>query len=155
MRQFIVLLLLGSSAHLFAQDTTESKTHFNLEKGLALQGYDPVAYFSDKASKGEKKYSTIYQGVEYYFSSENNRDTFLQNPSKYEPQYGGWCAFAMGDCGKKVEINPETFKIVEGKLYLFYDAYFNSTLKSWNKNEKNLKTKADINWLTILNTKWK
>ena len=89
----------------------------------------------------------------YYFSSEVNKNTFLQNPIKYEPQYGGWCAFAMGDYGKKVEINPETYKIVNGKLYLFYNSYLNNTLKSWNKDEINLKKKADNNWSKILTYK--
>jgi hypothetical protein len=59
----------------------------------------------------------------------------------------------MGDYGKKVEINPETFKILNGKLFLFYNAYFNNTLKSWNKDEKNLNSKADINWSNILKNK--
>jgi hypothetical protein len=52
----------------------------------------------------------------------------------------------MGSSGGKVEINPETFKIIDGKLYLFYNEYFNNTLKSWNKDEDNLKSKADTNW---------
>lgn len=56
----------------------------------------------------------------------------------------------MGDYGEKVEIDPKTFKILDGKLYLFYNAYFNNTLKSWNKNEKNLKSKADLNWAETL-----
>jgi hypothetical protein len=90
-----------------------------------------------------------YEGVVYYFSTKENVILFSKNPAGYEPQYGGWCAFAMGDYGKKVEINPETFKIVDGKLYLFYNAYLNNTLKSWNKDEKSLKTKADSNWKKI------
>lgn len=57
----------------------------------------------------------------------------------------------MGDYGKKVEINPETYKIVNGKLYLFYNSYLNNTLKSWNKDEINLKKKADNNWSKIFN----
>lgn len=151
MRQFILVLLLGISSHLFAQNTAADRTkHFNLEKGIAIQGYDPVAYFSNKALKGNKKYTTNYIGVIYYFSFEKNKNIFIQNPKKYEPQYGGWCAFAMGDYGKKVEIDPETFKIVDGKLYLFYNAYFNNTLKSWNKDERNLKAKADKNWSNFI-----
>ena len=67
-------------------------------------------------------------------------------PEKYEPAYGGWCAYAMGNSSEKVEVDPETFKIIGGKLYLFYNFYFNNTLKSWNKNETGLKTKADGNW---------
>lgn len=134
-----------------AQNTAANRIkHFNLENGIAIQGYDPVAYFNNKALKGDKKYSANYMGVYYYFSSESNKNYFLKNPSKYEPQYGGWCAFAMGDYGKKVEIDPETFKIIDGRLYLFYNAYFNNTLKSWNKDEKNLNARADKNWITLL-----
>jgi YHS domain-containing protein len=151
MRHFILALLLVLSNFIFAQHTVADRTkHFNLENGIAIQGYDPVAYFSNKALKGDKKYTANYMGVIYYFSSETNKNNFLKNPSKYEPQYGGWCAFAMGDYGKKVEIDPETFKIVDGRLYLFYNAYFNNTLKSWNKDEKNLKAKADKNWTTLI-----
>lgn len=151
MRHFILALLLVFSSFAVAQNTAANRIkHFNLENGIAIQGYDPVAYFSNKALKGDKKYSTNYMGVYYYFSSESNKNYFLKNPSKYEPQYGGWCAFAMGDYGKKVEIDPETFKIVDGSLYLFYNAYFNNTLKSWNKDEKNLNARGDKNWTTLI-----
>lgn len=146
MRHLILFLFLGA---LF-QSFTQSNKHYNLENGLAIQGYDPVAYFSKKAVKGDKKLSATYQGAVYYFSKIDNKKSFESNPSKYEPQYGGWCAFAMGDYGKKVEVDPETFKILDGKLYLFYNAYFNNTLKSWNKDEKNLKAKADKNWSTLI-----
>lgn len=139
------------SSFAIAQNTVADRTkHFNLENEMAIQGYDPVSYFSNKVMKGNKKYTTKYMGIVYYFSSETNKNNFLKNPSKYEPQYGGWCAFAMGVYGKKVEIDPETFKIIDGKLYLFYNAYFNNTLKSWNKDEKNLKAKADKNWPTLI-----
>ena len=151
MKYFILAFILLLSSFVFAQNTAIDRTkHFNLEKGIAIQGYDPVAYFSNKALKGDKKYTAKYMGVVYYFSSETNKNNFLKNPSKYEPQYGGWCAFAMGDYGKKVEIDPETFKIVDGRLYLFYNAYFNNTLKSWNKDEKNLKAKKKKNWSTLI-----
>jgi len=101
-----------------------------------------VAYFTQKkAVKGKSLITSTYEGVIYYFSTQANKDAFLKSPSSYEPQYGGWCAYAMGSSGEKVEIDPETFKIIEGKLYLFYNAYFNNTLKSWNKDETNLKKK--------------
>ena len=150
MKQLILLFLLSISTTIFAQNSTERSKHFNIENKLAIQGYDPVAYFSGKALKGDKKFAVSHQGVIYYFSSETNKNAFFNNPSKYEPQYGGWCAFAMGDYGKKVSIDPSTFKIVDGKLYLFYNAYFNNTLISWNKDEKNLKTKADKSWSGFL-----
>jgi YHS domain-containing protein len=151
MRPLFLVFLLAVAAPIFAQNTAARTKHFNLENGLAVQGYDLVAYFAGKAMKGSAKYATTYQGVRYQFASEANKNQFLQNPTQYEPQYGGWCAFAMGDYDKKVEINPETFKIVGGKLYLFYNAYFMNTLKSWNKNEKNLKPQADTNWAKIIN----
>ena len=58
------------------------------------------------------------------------KEVFLKNPTNFEPEYGGWCAYAMGDSGEKVTINPETFKIINGKLYLFYNAFLTNTLKS-------------------------
>lgn len=136
----------------FSQKTeAERIKHFNLDKGVAIEGYDPVAYFKQsKATKGSPKISAKQLGITYYFLTEENKKTFLADPSKYEPQYGGWCAFAMGDYGKKVEVNPETFKIAYGKLYLFYNAYLNNTLKSWNKDESNLKNKADKNWINLI-----
>ena len=96
------------------------KAQYNLKKGLAIDGYDPVAYFTrEKAMKGSPDVSYVYKGVEYRFVTVGNRDLFKADPGKYEPEYGGWCAYAMGDDGTKYSINPETFKIVDGKLYLF------------------------------------
>ncbi|MDG2432017.1 YHS domain-containing (seleno)protein, partial [Flavobacterium sp.] len=85
-----------------------------------------------------------------YFSSESNKQAFIKNPLAYEPQYGGWCAYAMGETGDKVAINPTTFKIVNGKLYLFYNSFLNNTLKTWNKNQADLNKKADTNWIKII-----
>jgi YHS domain-containing protein len=134
----------------FAQNEVKRITNYNLEKKIAIQGYDPVAYFKlGKAVKGKKEITTTFEGVTYNFSSEVNKDSFSKNPLGYEPQFGGGCAYAMGDSGEKVDVNPETFKIIDGKLYLFYNAFFNNTLKSWNKNEGNLKMKAEANWKKI------
>lgn len=128
------------------------KQEFNHEGALALQGYDPVAYFTQgRAVKGSSTFSCTVDGLIYYCVSEQNRQLLLKNPSQYEPQYGGWCAYAMGKTGEKVEINPETFKIVNGKLYLFYNAYFNNTLNDWNKNEQALQRQADLNWKKYFN----
>lgn len=129
-----------------AQSPLRSK-EFNLDKGLAVQGYDPVAYFTEgRAVKGTRDFSATVDGVVYYFANPGDKDTFLKDWKKYEPQYGGWCAYAMGATGGKVEIDPGTFKIIDGKLYLFYNKFFNNTLKSWNKDQSNLKQKADANW---------
>ena len=151
MKNLFLIGILFLTFTAFSQNEQTRKKHYNIENGLALQGYDAVAYFDNKALEGEMKFSLSHKGLTYYFSSEKNKQTFQKNPTMYEPQYGGWCAFAMGDYGKKVEVNPKTFKILDGKLYLFYDAYFNNTLKKWNKDEKNLKTKADKNWNNTIN----
>jgi YHS domain-containing protein len=74
--------------------------------------------------KGSKEFAVYHQGVTYYFSSAENKALFKANPAKYEPEYGGWCAYAMGKNGEKVNIDPATFKIMNGKLYLFYNKYF-------------------------------
>ena len=130
-----------------AQDITVRKKHFNLDNGLALSGYDAVAYLSQaKAIKGSKEFAASYEGVTYHFASAANRDEFKKSPAKYEPAYGGWCAYAMGANGEKVTVDPKTFKIVNGKLNLFYNRFFNNTLDDWNKDETNLKRKADANW---------
>lgn len=146
----LLLLLLAGTA--FAQTPELRKKQFNLESsGLAIQGYDPVTYFTiNKAVEGKKELSANYNGVTYRFVSKQNKEEFTRNPTRYEPQFGGWCAYAMGKKGEKVAIDPETFKVLDGKLYLFYNKYFNNTLKSWNQDEARLKTQADHNWMKFV-----
>ena len=146
---FIALLCIAFLATATAQ--TSPLGQFNLEKGLALEGYDPVSYFQGgKPQKGKSSLQAKSEGVTYYFANSANKALFEKAPGKYKPQYGGWCAYAMGANGEKVEVNLETFKIVDGKLYLFYNAFFNNTLTSWNKDEAGLKAKADKNWKKYL-----
>ena len=141
-------LLCFFSFSVSAQDAISlRKKHLNLENGLAIKGYDPVAYFTqNKAVKGKKDLAVSYQGILYYFSTVETKEAFKAAPYKFEPEYGGWCAYAMGEKGEKVTVDPEIFKIWNGKLFLFYNKYFTNTLKDWNKNETELKKKADINW---------
>lgn len=135
----------------FGQSVTTRIKEFNLDNKVAIQGYDPVAYFKqNKAVKGKKEISASNEGIVYYFANQVDKELFLKSPAIYEPQYGGWCSYAMGATGEKVEIDPQTFKITDGKLNLFYNAYFNNTLKSWNKDEINLRKKADVNWKKFL-----
>lgn len=125
-------------------------TTLNLEDGVAIKGYDPVAYFEEgKAVEGKEKLSTKFNGATYHFKSENNKEKFLKNPKMYEPQYGGWCAYAMGESGEKVQINPKFFEVKDGKLYLFYNTLLANTLKRWNEDRDNLKKKADVNWSNL------
>lgn len=148
MKHSLFAILFSTFAVLaFSQDSGLKKKHFNLEGGVALSGYDAVAYLNQKkAVKGSKEISLLHEGIRYYFASAANRDEFVKNPARYEPAYGGWCAYAMGATGEKVTVDPKTFKIVNGKLNLFYNRLFNNTLEDWNKDETNLKKKADLNW---------
>ena len=148
-RIFLIGLLQLIVFHSFSQDMTDKRTsQFNVpENHLAIQGYDPVAYFlNGKPVKGKPSISYVYEGILYRFSTPANLELFKTHPNQYEPQYGGWCAYAMGSNGEKVEVDPETYKITNGKLYLFYNSFFNNTLKSWNKDEQKLNKQADVNW---------
>jgi YHS domain-containing protein len=149
-KTFVLLFLVAFLVRGIEAQTAVRTKQFNLEKGLAIQGYDPVAYFTqNKAVKGIKQFAALADGITYYFSNTTNKDLFIKDYKKYEPQYGGWCAYAMGDSNEKVEIDPETFKIINGKLFLFYHTWISNTLTKWNKDEVNLKAKADKNWAII------
>lgn len=140
--KFLIPVLLLMSSILFAQ----SSKNINQQNGVANYGYDVVSYFSGNPQQGSAKTAVKYQGTDYYFANYENKAKFQKEPGKYLPQYGGYCAFAMGDYGKKVDVNPKTYKITDGKLYLFYNKLLTNTLTSWNKDEKNLTIKADKNW---------
>jgi YHS domain-containing protein len=85
---------------------------------LAIHGYDAVSYFTDsKASKGDHKYTATYKSAIYQFSSEGNREIFQDNPEKFAPQFGGFCAMGVA-LNKKLDTDPTAWKIVDGKLYL-------------------------------------
>lgn len=144
MKYFILLFTITVSS-LSAQNID-----YNLKKGFIAKGYDVVAYFNNNAIEGNKKFTALFEGAKYKFSSEENLKIFNKNPKKYVPQYGGYCAYAIGKKSDKVSINPETFQIKDDKLYLFYNAWGTNTLELWKEeNEDVLKEKADKNWETI------
>lgn len=124
--------------------------HFNFGPDkVALKGYDPVGYFTrQQALKGSKSLSAQHRGVTYYFASDENKRLFTESPEKYLPAYGGWCATAMAK-GEKVEIAPANFKVTNGRLFLFFKAFYANALKDWNKDEANLTVKADAHWKRI------
>ncbi|MEQ8424699.1 MAG: YHS domain-containing (seleno)protein [Cyclobacteriaceae bacterium] len=145
----LAVALLTAPA-LQAQQTASRVNNYNIKKSLALEGYDPVSYFSNKPVEGKSELKYEYNGVIYQFANQANLSKFKANPQKFEPAYGGWCAYAMGATGEKVKVDPETFKVVDGALYLFYNFWGNNTLTDWNKDEKVLKSKADQNWKKIV-----
>ncbi|MDY8134978.1 YHS domain-containing (seleno)protein [Aquimarina sp. 2201CG5-10] len=145
MNKFFVLLFLG-----FAFTIQAQQIDYNTKKGYVAEGYDVTEYFNNKAVKGNSKFSTTHDNVKYKFTNQANLDKFKSNPGKYVPQYGGYCAYAVGANAEKVSIDPETFEIRDGKLYLFYNSWGVNTLKKWNEEgAEQLKSKADVNWQKI------
>jgi len=143
MKHLIYIFFLGV---VFAQ----AQTDYNTKRDFVAEGYDVVSYFDNKAEKGHKDYKTTYDGVKYKFVSQAHLDIFTKNPKHYVPQYGGYCAYAIAEKGKKVSINPETYEIRDDKLYLFYNSWGNNTLESWlEKDVKSLINKADQSWRLI------
>ncbi len=139
MKKFWILLLLIS--------TTTFAQKYNIKKGAVATGYDVIEYFNNKVVKGNKNFSTKYDGVTFRFSTQENKNIFEKDPKKYTPQYGGYCAYAIGKKGKRVSVNPQTFEIRDGKLYLFYNSWGTNTLELWKKEGvKKLKKQADKNW---------
>ena len=138
---------LGFGATAQTPDTQLRKKHFWLNKeGVAMDGYDPVSYFTGKPKEGKADITLLQNGIIYRFADAKNRETFKANPAKYEPVFGGWCAYAIGVKAEKVVPDPQNYKIVDGKVNLFYKNFFSNTLTDWNEDEANLKIKASQNW---------
>ena len=127
------------------------------EKGLAIGGYDVVSYFSNKATKGDPKITTKHENAIYQFSTTANRDAFNKNPSKYLPEFGGYCAWGVAAQNAKFPINPETFEVIDGKLYLFFNGPYNgsnfNSLEPWDKEQDKLLKAANANWPALKNIK--
>lgn len=140
-----------------SHDAPRDTSHYNLEKNKpAIKGYDPVAYFPQgggKPTKGKKDFAHTHRGVTYWFASAENLAAFKADPDAFEPEYGGWCATAMADGGRKVEIDPKNFKITGGRLFLFYKDVFSNALTDWNKNETGNTTSADGQWQKLTGEK--
>ena len=154
------LLFLACSLNLIAQNDgsayyNSEAAYYNLDDNkLAVQGYDLVAYqLENKAIKGSPEYQAKHHDATYYFISAENKTSFLKDPESYLPAYGGYCAYGVGmsrDGGGnlpgKYPVNPEAFKIVEGKLCLFYDAEDFKALPYWNAAEVQLLESANKQW---------
>lgn len=153
MRTLVFALLTLSLVPLVEAQT--KLPYFNVNgKGLWVEGYDPVAYLLDsKAVEGKAQFTNSYMGATFRFASQAHLDLFKKEPAKYLPQYGGWCAYALGANNEKVEVDPETFKIKDGKLFLFYNAFFNNTLTTWNEEEIRLYPAAERNWAAMQHAK--
>ncbi len=133
-----------------AADPVRKVAQWNLGKdNLAIQGYDPVAYFpkgGGAVMKGDEKITAEYGGVVYRFASSAHRQTFLANSGRYEPAHGGWCSYAMLE-GDKVQVDPRSFVVAEGRLFLFYKGLLGDTRAKWRKADHATEAKtADGMW---------
>lgn len=135
--------VLAAALLLFASIVPAFAGEFFEDDGVAIRGYDPIAYFAEmKPVKGSAEFRAEYQGSTFHFSSVSNRDTFRADPDKFAPQYGGYCAFGLAK-GYKAAIDPAAFTVVDSKLYLNYS----ETVRSkWKSDIPGYIRKADENW---------
>ena len=131
----------------------QTKTLDNLDKnGVAIQGYDPVAFFTDhQPVKGDQKFLVKHDGAIYFFASKEHKDLFKVDPAKYEPEFGGYCAYGVSR-NKLVEIDVDAFQIVDGKLLLQYSK---GVRDDFNKDAKANLAKAASNWPELVAKKGK
>lgn len=112
-------------------------------RGLAIKGFDPVAYFTDsKPVEGSAGFTFEWEGAKWRFASAEHRDTFAKDPEKYAPQFGGYCAWAVSQ-GYTADIDPEAWKIVGAKLYLNYSP---KVQEKWAEDVPGNIAKAEANW---------
>jgi YHS domain-containing protein len=111
--------------------------------GVAIMGYDPVAYFTEgRAVKGSEEFSYEWLGTPWHFASSKHRDLFVSDPVKYAPQYGGFCVGEIAFQGATIDIDPEAWRIVNGKLYLSYD-------QTTAEHTAAFLPKAEVNWPAV------
>ncbi len=133
---FLLLMVLSTVA--------SAKELQNLDhNGVAIQGYDPVAFFTDnRPVKGNAQFQSEYSGAKYYFASSEHKATFDKEPAKYEPQFGGYCAYGVGH-STRAPIKIEAWQIVNGRLLMQYDLDIKN---KFNQDQQGMLKKADENW---------
>ena len=125
------------------------RSHNLLGESVGLVGYDPVSYFPEgggKAAKGLISISAEYEGVTYRFATEVHKAVFQKNPAKYAPAFGGWCTWAVGELGKRVDVDPESFIVKNGRLLVFYRDPALDTRAKFLENPDVILKKAEANW---------
>ncbi len=138
--------LFAASAAIAGTETNVSSGLTAKGPGLAVHGYDVVAYFTQsQPTLGRAKHSTVYKDATYRFTSEEHLAAFEDDPEKYLPQYGGYCAYGVA-VGAKFDGDPYLWRIVEGKLYLNLNE---DVQKTWEKNIPGYIKKAGRNWIKI------
>ncbi len=147
-----VLIVLGLPLATLVSPVTpalskEAAVYTGLVKGVAVGGYDPVAYFTDKKPVAGKADITLeHEGATWRFSTVANRDAFKADPAKFAPQFGGHCAYAVSQ-GYTAKGDPNAWSIIGGKLYLNYNK---DVQRDWEKQTQSLIPKGDANWPKVL-----
>lgn len=146
----LAIVLFSAASLVFAEKDAPAK-HANLDESrVILKGYDAVSYFDGKPVAGKESLSVDRGGIVYRFANESNRKRFQESPEKFIPTYGGWCATAMADGGRKVDIDPLNYKVTDGRLFVFYKGWLGNALNDWNKDEKGNRAKADVEWAKLI-----
>lgn len=137
---FGVLFILLAASHVFASDQVYTAFFSN----KALSGYDPVAYFKEnKPIQGDKRFTYKYKGAQWFFSSQENLDLFKSDGDQYAPQYGGYCAWAVGENKAFAAGDPKQWSIIDGKLYLNYNRKIQD---KWLLDTSGFIEQGDKNW---------
>jgi len=123
---------------------------YNSKNNLAVKGYDVVSFFIGESAKGSTSISYKHDGLNYFFESDENKEKFIKDPELYLPQYGGYCAIAMSE-GNEADPNPKSFRIQDGKLYLFTRMFWGliDVQRQWLKDPEGKKELADKEWTKI------
>lgn len=136
LRVLTMLIAVGFVGPIHASQMSE-------RNDLAIEGYDPVAYFTDKRPvKGLPEFRTEFRGETFEFASADHREAFVADPAKYAPEYGGYCAYGVAK-GYKAKIDPEAFSVVRGRLYLNYSE---AVRTRWLSDLPGYIRQADANW---------
>lgn len=126
-----------------------SSGEFNESNGVAIKGYDPVAFFKDnKPVRGKDDLRFEYKGSTFVFANADNRAAFVANPEKYAPQYGGYCAFGTAR-GYKADIDPLAFTVINDRLYLNYNLQIQ---RDWSADSGRFIRQADERWPMVVKT---
>ena len=146
--------IISPALILFATNGLSAQDVYKNENNVANNGYDLVSYFTvHMAERGSADFSVDHGGTTYYFVNAEHQKAFRSNPAAYLPQFDGYCAFAVAKMKKKVPSDPKTFRIDDGKLYLFYNDYWEgkpfNTIIPWLNNEAELEKLAATNWESI------
>lgn len=142
----VKMVLIGAAMLISLPALAAKEAVFSTSEG-AIRGYDPVAYFSEgRPVKGRNEITHSWNGATWYFSSEQNRSTFVSAPDKYAPAYGGYCAYAVAN-GYTATTDPDAWSVVNGRLFLNYSL---GVKKRWEKNISGYIKSGDANWPGVL-----